>query len=386
MIATPIFINTFVVFVRLYWFQKRFQHVVGEAQSLRRTRSRERTQTQGLDEKDPGKGERGVNGRSIVVLHGDRDIGDTTNHHVKEPEVEPGGSSLSNSSDTQIKDADFPRKFNEPFHPGTRAPSSHRDIMFADQLPARTDLESPSERLPPQMSAEQHIAFLENQRNPKDKGALRIPGPREFDRGVIPETLSGNEDDASLSQQVTRPIDDRVNIGGNSLHMRAVGTSDSGGHAVKRNVTADSHVNGNNSHIDTPNEPYSDDHPMKRNITIDDSNHPRHRFNPQLPNLTFRKTATTQSKPNTALDGAPSIARPRSRAGTFGSNKGEKESMPYLSWQPTIGRNSAFVDLTEEQRDELGGIEYRSLKTLAIILICKLDILTCLYHRMLTCR
>jgi Trk-type K+ transport system membrane component len=43
--------------------------------------------------------------------------------------------------------------------------------------------------------------------------------------------------------------------------------------------------------------------------------------------------------------------------------------MPYLSWQPTLGRNSAFVDLTEEQRDELGGIEYRSLKTLALILI-----------------
>jgi Trk-type K+ transport system membrane component len=43
--------------------------------------------------------------------------------------------------------------------------------------------------------------------------------------------------------------------------------------------------------------------------------------------------------------------------------------MPYLSWQPTIGRNSAFVDLTEEQRDELGGIEYRSLKTLAVVLV-----------------
>ena len=40
--------------------------------------------------------------------------------------------------------------------------------------------------------------------------------------------------------------------------------------------------------------------------------------------------------------------------------------MPYLSWTPTIGRNSAFVDLTEEQREELGGIEYRALKTLAV--------------------
>ena len=45
--------------------------------------------------------------------------------------------------------------------------------------------------------------------------------------------------------------------------------------------------------------------------------------------------------------------------------------MPYLSWTPTIGRNSAFIDLTEEQREELGGIEYRALKTLALILVCK---------------
>jgi Trk-type K+ transport system membrane component len=35
-----------------------------------------------------------------------------------------------------------------------------------------------------------------------------------------------------------------------------------------------------------------------------------------------------------------------------------------------VARNSNFVDLTEEQRDELGGIEYRALKTLAVVLIC----------------
>jgi len=44
--------------------------------------------------------------------------------------------------------------------------------------------------------------------------------------------------------------------------------------------------------------------------------------------------------------------------------------MPYLSWTPTLGRNSNFVDLTEEQREELGGIEYRALKLLAWILVC----------------
>lgn len=53
------------------------------------------------------------------------------------------------------------------------------------------------------------------------------------------------------------------------------------------------------------------------------------------------------------------------------SRKANKEppNMPYLSYTPTVGRNSQFVDLTEEQRDELGGIEYRSLKLLAKVLV-----------------
>lgn len=46
-----------------------------------------------------------------------------------------------------------------------------------------------------------------------------------------------------------------------------------------------------------------------------------------------------------------------------------QEPTPYLTWQPTVGRNSLFVNLSEEQREELGGIEYRALKTLAWILV-----------------
>jgi hypothetical protein len=45
--------------------------------------------------------------------------------------------------------------------------------------------------------------------------------------------------------------------------------------------------------------------------------------------------------------------------------------MPYLSYIPTIGRNSQFHigDLTDEQKAELGGVEYRSLRVLAVILV-----------------
>ena len=57
--------------------------------------------------------------------------------------------------------------------------------------------------------------------------------------------------------------------------------------------------------------------------------------------------------------------------------------MPYLSYTPTMARNSNFIGLTLEQREELGGIEYRSLRTLALILLFyfwgfQLIILACL--------
>ncbi|AQZ11710.1 TRK1 (YJL129C) and TRK2 (YKR050W) [Zygosaccharomyces parabailii] len=44
-------------------------------------------------------------------------------------------------------------------------------------------------------------------------------------------------------------------------------------------------------------------------------------------------------------------------------------SANYLSWEPTIGRNSTFVGMTKEQKEELGGVEYRAIKLLCRILV-----------------
>ncbi|CDO94765.1 unnamed protein product [Kluyveromyces dobzhanskii CBS 2104] len=40
----------------------------------------------------------------------------------------------------------------------------------------------------------------------------------------------------------------------------------------------------------------------------------------------------------------------------------------YLSYEPEVGRNSTFVNLSESQKVELGGVEYRSTKLLCLIL------------------
>ncbi|RMZ77237.1 hypothetical protein DV738_g4525, partial [Chaetothyriales sp. CBS 135597] len=45
------------------------------------------------------------------------------------------------------------------------------------------------------------------------------------------------------------------------------------------------------------------------------------------------------------------------------------QALPFLSPQVTIGRNSQFSNLTDQDREQLGGIEYRSLKLLLKIVV-----------------
>lgn len=68
---------------------------------------------------------------------------------------------------------------------------------------------------------------------------------------------------------------------------------------------------------------------------------------------------------------APSPSPPPEVETAGDARAGEKDDdeVPYLSWTPTIGRNSQFYKLTSEQRDELGGIEFRALKLLLKILL-----------------
>ncbi len=320
MMCTPIFINTFVVFVRLYWFERRFQSIVKEARSGGRSRSR--TKTEMKDERtDPAKLEDGIRGRSIVVLHNDtgQKIGNTNLDKLKD-------DSASSSSQEQKNEG-----VEQPVVvPVRKTPTFRRDITFADEVHKSESDDDRPPVLPQQLSPEQHIAFLENQRNPKDKGALRIPGPKDYDRGSEPQHLDNVEEDVDLDGQDS-PTEQR------GAPMR----------------------------------------PIRSRVTIDAPDHPRLRVDTSQKHSMFRRGGTNDNGGQTpAEETAPPSARfPKARSGTFSSLKRlastENEATPYLSWQPTIGRNSAFVDLTEEQREELGGIEYRSLKTLAVVLVCK---------------
>ncbi|GAB1192916.1 hypothetical protein APSETT444_002117 [Aspergillus pseudonomiae] len=314
MLTTPIFINTVLVFVRLYWFEKRFQHVVRDARALRQTRSRMRTISEDKDNQNHSREEAGIGGRSIVVLRdnqgGPRDR-------------EQPGAIYKTPSDSDSR----------PSSSGARDESGNTSEQETD---GNNNLrrEFGSLRVPAQLSPEHHIAFLENQR--RSKGALRIPSPREYDRGGVPEVLEEEE-------------------GGGAEAIGETSTQ-SDDPPSPRHVEEDDQVG-----------------PMEGpHITINEPDMIRTRTR----NSTFPRLDTRPTVRETADLSDPSpLARTTTRRPTFTgvfrslTQERDRNTLPYLSWNATVGRNSQFVDLTEEQRDELGGIEYRALKTLAVVLI-----------------
>jgi Trk-type K+ transport system membrane component len=305
-LCTPIFIHGALVFIRLYWFEKRFQHVVRDARAMRRTRSRMETVTEDRDSEDANRAELGVSGRRIVV--------------VRDNEGDARDGRLTDSGSKTIDSG-----INTPARTASQDSSSEGTDTGAEPRFGLGSL-----KVPTHLNPEHHIAFLEKQR--KDKGALRIPSPREYDRGGAPEAL---EEDIDPEDEQAQPSDDRKNLPYHSEAQDQLGPLEG-------------------PHI-TINEP--------------DISRTRPRGN-TFPRLDTRPTFKETKDGNETTTLAPTTTKNTFR-GIFRSLTQERDlsTQPYLSWNATVARNSNFVDLTEEQRDELGGIEYRALKTLAVVLI-----------------
>ena len=300
---------------------------------MRRSRTRSFSKNEGkLDpERDIGREENGVGDRPIFVPRSAN--GHAKGRKIDDEEAFQQGLAIEDTDDESGEGSSPKEEYPIDTPPKTDGPETppHRDVTFADEVV------SPSERLP-QKNKEQSIAFVENQRNPKDQATFRIPGPRDYDRGLVPERIEGEE--------LSRPATSASNDGDDLQAKRVRSTS------VSRA------------------ELNQDDHPFRAHITID------------APDVRRRPTTVASAynvnrgrrRSDVSENEGPSSGMNRVRSRTFGSflsrEKEEQDPMPYLSWSPTVGRNSAFVDLTEEQREELGGIEYRALKLLAIILVC----------------
>ncbi|CED82456.1 -domain-containing protein [Phaffia rhodozyma] len=79
--------------------------------------------------------------------------------------------------------------------------------------------------------------------------------------------------------------------------------------------------------------------------------------------LTMQRTGTFASARSA---GAGTIYGPGGPKGGGGVVK----SVPYITFDAVVGRNSQFKDLSSDQLEELGGVEYRALKVLLWIIPC----------------
>ncbi len=323
MLCNPIVIHSSVVFVRLYWFEKRFKHVVEEARNLRHAKSKSRLISQAKDDPELGRSDKGVRGRSIVVLRDGHNFeGSLEDENLKANLAAESVTSLSARNES-VTAPDDTAQDDIPLE--RRGAGGVEDDAVPDAV-----------RSPQRIDVDHHIAFLENQRSPKDKGTLRIPSPREFDRGGRPEDV-GDEEAATLTRKVTsRPRFGSMDFGRTTVSANRITINEpkiSRSRERAHNFPkADSEKSGSGASSAQPSPS------MFSNL--------RARHGPNPKSLLRANTNFLRSK-----DEEP------------------REEAPYLSWVPTIVRNSTFVNLNEEQREELGGIEYRALKTLAIVLM-----------------
>lgn len=367
MITSPIFINMCVVFVRLFWFERRFRNIVKDAKALRRTRDRSfaRGDRGGLFRRSSRMGGGGGGRGSRGGRNDDADVdADDDDDEVDEDDLESNRHRRHRHRQNGVRGKPIVVPRDASGH--MRGRHFHGDALEPEML-EKGDSDSgmsvesdprAMRRLPAPRAAEQHIAFLEQQRN--ESGALRIPGPREFDLGGGPQALG--EGDETPQEQAEAEKEEREEEAEDEKdrHRREEGE---GGKEE-----------GVEEEAQSPRQRSRGGGGGGGHITIDepDMRRLRSRSRTLAPSSTTRK----DEREDDGLWGGPTrqltqLLRSFTTAQTTTTTTAAAErELPYLSWQPTIGRNSAFVDLTEEQRDELGGIEYRSLKTLAVILVC----------------
>ncbi|KAK2802597.1 low affinity potassium transporter [Onygenales sp. PD_10] len=333
-------INLVVVLVRLYWFETRFKDIVRlsripsrlrqgqsqtQSQAFERASARVRSALSATKKLDIRVLRPTISAGGIARRNSEAEGGGMLRHRVASVIKGPSERERERERERELdRDREHDREQgygheNEREHENgstkkgdsttpttTTAPNQ---LPVIDQISSTPDAPPKLERTTTATTTGPgHISFAaETHREPRGR-ALRIPGPREFESG-----------------QTVHEVDD------------------DGDELMKRISTEDQSMPG----------------PSGEN---------ERRKLPTMGRLLSHAVSIERAATNAFVLGNDSRKRSRSASGRRDSSSTRRAlEMPYLSYDPLMGRNSKFLDLTDEQRDELGGIEYRSLKLLAKI-------------------
>lgn len=332
-VCNPIFINTAVVFIRLYWFEKRFQHVIHEYQKKRRhTRafSKHKLDTIPDSERGPRLLQTGVGNREIRVLRGSR------------------GHAYGGYIENEFAFNDGQDRTGDGIRPRRRSSLGEHD-QFVSNRSTPSNTASITSGVPHQIETteQQETSFTSTElpsvllsQGSGQRSATTVERPQRGAARIVQDTSDAEKLDGDYEPDTTTDGVDRL-------------SSKSSGDLK-------------HSHLPTQARPEHDLN-QGHHVMIDITNRQQTKTKPSAYKRTRPLEADSPAPPDIEF-------RTQSRSGTFTSflsrNEDSIDPVPYLSWTPTIGRNSNFVNLDEDQREELGGIEYRALKLLAIILVC----------------
>ncbi|KAK9479092.1 cation transport protein-domain-containing protein [Lipomyces japonicus] len=420
--SNPISINSFLVFVRLYWFEKAFENIAHRARLDHRLR-KARTYAVGEDDIEHN----GVGNRAITVLHSmkmtesnfpgfpfgfhknkqkmeDEDDDDDDDErderammfHLQQTgglgpltekkkesidganNVISGDGALDNSessknrisSSSSYSSSSSPlssvgkiRRTASPIKPLDAAQiAANRDIRFAD-------VPSPRGRRLLLANESPYSSYNDNGNDiGLDNGpALVIKSPRE-------QELEEQQAELEARRHQIRELDFAIGDKHHKPQWRVRSLSFSGDAAEPEHDNTDepSPIYRTRSHVVArqadPNMVQQGHKVNKRAITIEA---PGRTDKPKKPRNSF----SNYFNPPNAMERlgtkiSRTFTRRRDQSPRSITSRRSLGMLPYLSYEPTVARNSTFVGLTDDQRAELGGVEYRALRLLAIILCC----------------
>jgi Trk-type K+ transport system membrane component len=353
MMSNPISIHTSVVFLRLYWFEKRFQNLVQDARHKRGTVSKAKVSTN----PDPERADLGVNGRNITIMRNTAQPSRITNDGIllrskDEDQVDPLQVEPLHDSRATLLGTQTSREngeidgVDEKPSPQEQDNGHSTQITFSNVVKRSDGLQPDLTKFPSKgQGGDGNGEMLRLQRTVDDDEILRIPNPRDAERGIKIKRLE-KDDNPDVED-----AEDGVQDGSETLNDTAVQSP-----TTTRQPTI----------VFKEPERRRRDEIAQEVRVIGNTFGPLKIRKPRIFSSRDKKIhRDSDSDSETERPPRHTLSRVRT---TFSRDK--LEDAPYLSWQPTLGRNSAFPGLTLEQREELGGIEYRSLRTLALVLVC----------------
>ncbi|WBW73053.1 plasma membrane potassium ion transmembrane transporter Trk1 [Schizosaccharomyces osmophilus] len=373
-VSVPIWMHGAISFVRLYWFRRKCRYVIRQNRTRRFQRNVRRKQL-----KQEKKNEKqGVRGRKIQVLlphqanddsdpaptFGNPDITSTeypqedpSSNPVpispkaipKEPETDTRTTlSIQELSDIDLEDPET----NNTVDPSSNLPSKKFDV----------DEEIEMDDLHPRLRRQNSVitAFLNNNddvhetQSYSEKGIPPVPMPyclSDTNLLNLQDTPVGSSLPTSNNKASITIYEPKKNTYSTSV------SSESENHSQE-----DVHIAFTNLHKPTLERKRQEDLVENKKFFQKKPT----RFRRMSAPMRWTKSLSVNPRSLT-LERVLSSAFGRRREGTNSSSRSTVMSLPYLSYNPTVDRNSAFVELSREQRDELGGIEYRALKCVCTV-------------------